>query len=242
MILNNFIVTTLSAMMVFLALINAISKIKEEENCKSESIVRIFSVFLAIAIFAWLMGIQRFYFYHQFTGETIIENDNSSMSVEYFKEKILNQFPNQTWSGVARIEIKQFIEKNKPYQTYEAYGVYYPASHEVKLKVTSVDEMLRNTAHEFAHWYWFDKMTDEQRAEWTRLYKQTKVFSSEYARTDEKEDFAETVSYIVAWKAVETDQEKIDFIVKNYLKPLHLDYEITKSSSGDFFVVQQPQT
>jgi hypothetical protein len=243
-ILNNLTITGLAFIMVILSMLNAVSKPKSGKDIsKYEAATRILSVFLAITIFAWLMGIQQFYILHQFTGQTIIENDNSSMSVEYFKENVLNELPNQTWNGVAIITLKQFIEiKEQGNYFYETYGIYYPSSHEIKLKVMPLSDMRRNMAHEAAHWYWFDKLTDAQRKEWTQLYAKTQRFSSSYARTNEKEDFAETVSFIVAWKSVTTDQEKIDFIVKNYLKPLHLDYEITKSSSGDFFVVQQQQT
>jgi len=244
MILNNLTLTGLSFVMVVLSMLNAIGKPKPGKDLSNfEMTTRILSVFFAIMTFAWLMGIQQYYIFHTFTGQTIIQNDNSSMSVEYFKENILDTLPNETWRGVAIITLKQHIEsKEVDNLFYETYGIYYPASHEIKLKAISVSEMRRNMAHEAAHWYWFDKMTDKQHEEWAELYAKTQRFSSSYARTNEKEDFAETVSFVVAWKSVTTDQEKIDFIVKNYLKPLQLDYEISKSSSGDFFVVQQSQT
>ena len=233
--------TGMALVMVILSMLNAVSKPKPGKDfSKYEAATRILSVFLAITTFAWLMGIQQYYILHVFTGQTIIRNDNSSMSVEFFRENVLNELPNQTWNGVAIITLKEFIEaKEKDNFHYETYGIYYPSSHGIKLKVIPLSDMRRNMAHEAAHWYWFDQMTDAQHLEWAQLYAKTKRFSSSYARTDEKEDFAETVSFIIAWRSVTTDQEKVDFIVKNYLKPLHLDYEITKSSSGDFFVVQQ---
>ena len=237
--LNNITITLLAFGLIILAIANAISK-KEKPHSKIESAARFLSVLFTIVIFAWLITLQQYYILHFFTGQTVIENANSSMSADYFRENVLNPLPNQTWTGIARISVVPFIELKQDAQySFETLGIYLPASHEIKLKVIAIDDMKRNLAHEFAHWYWFDKLTYAQKKEWSKLHAETKRWNSDYAKTNDMEDFAETVSFIIVWRSVVTDQEKVDFIVKNYLKPLKLEYEynVTKSSMGDFFIV-----
>ena len=228
MAMLDWLVTISNITLLILSIIHAIRKTNSEPET-TETAAKLLAVFLTVATFAWLMSIQQYYILHIITGQTIIKNDNSSMSVKYFKENILNTLPNQTWNGVAKITLKQFIDNNeKNDYYYETEGIYYPSSHSIKLKVMQIEDMRKNMAHEAAHWYWFNKLTNTQQKEWAQLYTKTQKFSSDYAKTSEREDFAETTSYIIAQHQVTTDQEKIDFITKNYLKPLNLTEELGK--------------
>lgn len=46
-------------------------------------------------------------------------------------------------------------------------------------------------AHEIGHYVYFQKLTKEQRDEWREIYEDSNSFISEYASTNELEDFAE---------------------------------------------------
>lgn len=227
---------TLPIILIILSILNALQK--TEKNSKIETIIKIISVYATITTFAWVINFEQYNILHTITQQTIIENEGSEMTAEYFKENILNTLPNQTWQGISKITLKSHIQTTEENDLlYETYGIYHPYTNEIQLKVIQINEMKRNTAHELAHYYWFNKLTKKQRKEWKKLHENTRKFSSEYAKTNEEEDFAETISYIIAYKSVTTDQEKIDFIIENYIKPLNLKYNITKQQQNQNFYI-----
>jgi len=229
--------------MFILCCLNAVSK--NDKSSRAELIGRITAVFLSLAIFAWISSYQGIYTMHEITGNRILINDKTVMTTDYFKQTVLDTLPPQTYEGIAQITLTNHIKgQNEQYKGkgFETLGIYYEISHTVELLpeakhyYLSPTEFKRNMAHEAAHWYWFDRLTPAQRAQWTQLYQSTQNWASEYATSDEKEDFAETVSFIIVNRAVVTDPAKIAFIEQNYLKPLNITFNETKSSTGNFYV------
>lgn len=71
---------------------------------------------------------------------------------------------------------------------------YLPSTETIVLytiKDDTLNETEKNFYHELGHKVWYEYMSDEQRDEYLFLFNQTTDFISEYAKTSEKEDFAE---------------------------------------------------
>jgi hypothetical protein len=174
-------------------------------------------------------------------GSLEIYNQDTPISSEWFRENILEYFPPQTYEGVERIIIQNEIitEDNRTVE-----GLYNS-----KIKTIYVSQNLPFLAyiplmryvlsHELAHHYWFQNMTTQQQKEWEELYNQTTHwgYGMTYAKTDYQEDFAEEIAIIMVEQTIDTNKEKIEFIQQNYLKPLHLNYNIEPYDS--FYIVQQ---
>ena len=74
------------------------------------------------------------------------------------------------------------------------WGTYWHDSQdaELYLKGLTSEESKYVAMHEVAHYFWFEKLTFNQRGAYRRVFNNATDYVSEYAKTNAREDFAET--------------------------------------------------
>ena len=78
-------------------------------------------------------------------------------------------------------------------------GEYWPSGKFYWVKTTSDPETIfRNGLHEYSHYVYYQLLSGAERSEWNNISTHSLEFVSEYAGKNEREDFAETLSYSIA--------------------------------------------
>lgn len=73
--------------------------------------------------------------------------------------------------------------------------------------------------HESSHWFWFNKMTTGDRAEYKKIWFKSNFYVRPYAKTSLEEDFAETSTAILIGTYYRRSNDKLNFV-----KSMHKKY------------------
>lgn len=111
--------------------------------------------------------------------------------VEERNREVLNRISvSVTDIGIAVHRDKPPVEVNS---TTYITGMYMPAQGVLWADIDQTPAALMSTVlHEYGHYVYWDVMSRQERAGWNLISNQSTEFVSDYARTDAKEDFAET--------------------------------------------------